>query len=258
MSLFSFGSGGSSSSGSSLDVGSSQSISQAVSQAGGQSNQNIAFADIFSQLYGQGASRALGGKKENPALQLFSGGIEFLQNLTNNSGVESLKGIVEGDSSALDNNLMRLQDSLGRLFREEINPAITSDAVGSGTLGGGRQGVAQAGAARGIAEQFSQGAASLISGDQQRKDTAATTLAGLIQQGSSLGLDNLGNLLSVGVEANTNLAPLAALSSIIGDPTVLTQSSDFSNAINQSLAESFSVGASSQRGRSRDQSFSLS
>lgn len=245
MGLLSFGKDKSVSSGSSLDFsfGRSGSFGESIdrataeSQAGGVSSQAIAFEDIFGSLFSNAASRALGGNN-SPAQQLFSGGLNFLQTLQDNAGIDALKKRISGPSEALQGNLTALQESLGRLFREELNPAITGDAISAGALGGSRQGVAQGAAARGIAEQFSQGAASLISADQTQRDEAATTLSSLLTEGASLGLQNLGGLFELGLEGELNLAPLSALKGIIGDPTVLTQAQDFSRSFSESLGES--------------------
>jgi hypothetical protein len=185
--------------------------------------------------------------------------------LQDNAGITALEKRVSGPSEALQANLDTLQSSLGRLFKEELNPAITGSAVAAGTLGGGRQGVAQAGAARGIAEQFSAGASTLISEDQAQRDDAAATLSALLTEGAGLGLSNLGGLFELGLEGQLNLAPLTALSQILGSPTVLTEAQDFSKSFSESLGESFqeafsqdfSFGTSQQQSKSKGFSLGL-
>lgn len=247
--------GGSKSRTSSKDISANISESMGSSYSGGRSSQSIAFNDIFRNLYSNAASKALDPRNANPAQQLFSGGLKFLSELTENSGIKGLENIISGSDNALENNLGALQSSLGRFFSEELNPAITSDAVATGSLGGGRQGVAQGIASRGVAEQFSQGAASLINANQQRTDSASTSLAQLMQQGSSLGLDNLGNLLGIGTEAETGLAPLSMLSQILGGPTTLTESEERSRASNYGMSSGFSYGTST--GKSSSFNFGL-
>lgn len=268
-----FGSNKSSSQGSSLDfsVGRSGSVAGATdvasagSEGGGFSSQSIAFQDIFKQLFSSASTKALGATGDSPASQLFSGGLDFLKNLQSNSGLTALENRVNGAGNALDKNLETLQASLGRLFKEELNPAITASAVGDGALGGGRQGVAQAGAARGIAEQFSAGASNLIAADQSQRDQAAATLSTLLTEGAGLGLSNLGGLFELGLEGQINLAPLSALSQILGSPTVLTEAQDFSKSFSESLGESFqeafsedfSFGTSQQTSKSKGFNFGL-
>lgn len=246
MGLFSFGSTESRSEGSSLDFSFGRSGSTAGSfdratagsRAGGVSQQAIAFQPIFSRLFGNAASRAL-GEIDSPAQMLFAGGMDFLDTLQGNAGVDALARRVTGPNEALQTNLSALQENIGRFFKEEINPAITTEAIGAGALGGGRQGVAQGRAARAVTEQFTQGAASLIQADQAQRDEAATNLANILTEGAALGLESLPGLLQLGVEGEVNLAPLSALSQILGPATVLTQARDFSRSFSESLGESF-------------------
>lgn len=263
---FSFGSSGSKSFGSSLDFsfgrsGSrGESLDRANSNAvsGGTSSQSIAFEPLLSQLFSTATTRAMSAGP-SPAAMLFSGGLDFLSRLSGNAGTEALARRVTGPNDALQANLDALRENLGRLFSEEINPAITNEAIAGGTLGGGRQGVAQGQGIRAIAEQFTQGAASLISTDQAQRDEAASTLGSLLAEGSRIGLENLSGLLNIGVEGQTNLAPLSALAQILGAPTVLTESQDFSRAISESLGmsleesfgEDFSFGQSQTSSKSR-------
>lgn len=266
MGLLSFGSSRSESSGSSLDFSAGRSGSfgesldraESRAMAGGVSTQDIAFSPIFSRLFSNAASRAL-GDIESPAQMLFSGGLDFLDTLQNNAGLDALASRVTGPNEALQGSLQTLQESLGRLFREEINPAITSEAIGAGALGGGRQGVAQAQGTRAIAEEFTRGASSLIQADVEQRQEAATTLGTLLTEGASLGLQNLPGLLQLGVEGQVNLAPLSALANILGPATVLTDARDFSRSFSESLgtsfqeafSEDFSFGTSQQRSTSK-------
>lgn len=267
MALFGFGGGSSKSSGSSFDFsrGTSTSTGRSFDTAtsgsvgGGSSSQGIAFAPIFADLFQQASGRAMNAGP-NPANMLFSGGLDFLDRLQGNAGIDALERRVSGPNTALEGNLQALQESLGRFFSEEINPAITNDAIAGGQLGGGRQGVAQGLGARAVTEQFSQGASSLISEDQAQRDAAAGKLGDLIGGGASTGLGALQSLLGIGMEGATNLGPLSMLAQILGGPTVLGQSSDFSRSFSESLgqsfqdafSENFSVGTSQQSSKSKN------
>lgn len=272
MALFGFGASGSKSQGSSFDfsqgrsgsTGRSFDAATSGSIGGGSSSQEIAFAPIFADLFKTASSRAMGAGP-SPANMLFSGGLNFLERLQGNAGTDALQRRVSGPNTALEGNLQALRENLGRLFSEEINPAITNEAIAGGQLGGGRQGVAQGLGARAIAEQFTQGAASLISDDQMQRDAAAGKLGDLLGSGASTGLGALQSLLGIGMEGQTNLGPLSQLAQILGGPTVLGQSSDFSRAFSESLgqsfqdafSENFSVGTSQQTSKSKSASFSL-
>lgn len=271
-SVFGFGSSRSSSQGSSFDLsrgrsgstGRSFDTSRSGSTGGGVSSQEIAFAPIFADLFSEASGRAMGAGP-NPANMLFSGGLDFLERLQGNAGTDALERRVSGPNVALEGNLQALQERLGRLFSEEINPAIAGEAIATGQLGGGRQGVAQGLGARAIAEQFTQGAASLISEDQAQRDTAAGTLGELLSGGAATGLGALQSLLGIGMEGATNLGPLSMLAQILGGPTTLSSSVDFSNAFSESLgqsfqdafSENFSVGTSQQSSTSKSRNFNL-
>lgn len=272
MSLFGFGGSSSRSQGSSFDfsqgrsgsTGRSFDTAVSGSTGGGSSSQAIAFAPLFEQLFSTASGRALNAGP-SPANMLFSGGLNFLDRLQGNAGIDALTRRVSGPNAALEGNLQALRENLGRLFSEEINPALTKDAIAGGQLGGGRQGVAQGIGTRAIAEQFTQGAASLISDDQAQRDAAAGQLGELIGSGASTGLGALQSLLGIGMEGATNLGPLQQLAAIMGGPTTLTSSSDFSRAFSESLgqsfqdafSENFSVGTSQQSSKSKSTSFSL-
>lgn len=215
---------------------------------------DIAFADIFAELYG-GATGAAGRMAESApgfnetARQLFSSGANFLDTLSGGAGAAYLEDRVSGASPVLDDQIGALQDDLGRLFREELDPAITARAVAGGTLGGGRQGVAQGRAADAVAREFTRGATELRSADIAARDAAARDLEGLRAASAGTGLGALPGLLGVaegGFQAE--IAPYLALAQIMGGPTTLagSESESFSESealdIARQIAESFSRG----------------
>lgn len=224
--MFSFGKQKQSSQSTSLDVGygvsGSESLSDSLSRARSGSGQQIAFEDIIRELY-TGATGAAGkvsalvpGLTEQ-ANQLFTGGVNFLDQL-------------QRDPSLVDAQVDQLGEDLGRFMREDINPALVSRGVATGTLGGGRQGVAQGAAARALTEQFTRGATGLRVADQQASIAAATA-----------GLGALPGLFDVAEGAfGAELMPYSALSSIIGAPTTLTSSFSESDAIAQAISRAFS------------------
>src|SRR5690606_26675544 len=179
---FSFGSSKSRSSSSSLDFGAqssfslSDSISRAIAESFGQSTsfgtsesggtsfgrgvstQRIANADVLNQLYRQALSAVPStGLFTGQAAQLFEGGLSILDRLGVGAGQDFLRSRVSGESPVLEEQIGALGSDLGRFFREELNPAITARAVAGGTLGGGRQGVAQGRAAESVAREFQRG-----------------------------------------------------------------------------------------------------
>lgn len=236
--------------GSNVAVSGDTSSSYGRSTAGGTSRttQDIAFEDIYSQLYGGASTAARGavanaGQLAEVAQQLFSGGSQFLEGIGGDAGTQYLEDRLSGENPVLQEQIDLLREDTGRLFSEELNPAITSRAVAGGTFGGGRQGVAQGMAMETAADQFTRGAVALRSNDMAMRDQAAATVAENSLAGAATGLGALPGLLDLvnsGVTAEMGI--YGGLSSILGGPTVLSQSqaADFSQSSSQSIADAFS------------------
>lgn len=247
--MFNFGTNKSSSQSSSYGYNSS--FSDSLSQA--QSQQRIAFEDIFRELY-TGAAGAAGKAAgmvplfQGQAADLYSSGVGFLDKLGVGAGEDYLSSRLT-DTSARDAQLGALKTGLGELFRDEINPAITSRAVAGGTLGGGRQGVAQGVAAGKLGQAYQQGAASIFATDQAQRDAAASALISGRNTAAGIGLSSLPGLFNV-AEGGLNAAqsPYATLAGILGGPTVLGSSSEIAAALSRAFGEDFS--SSSSKGKS--------
>lgn len=242
--------GASSSSSFGLSGSQGQQSSLGTSVSGGQSSttQSIAFEDLFAKLFG-GANAAAAGVNTagitGAANRLFSGGVDFLGQLQGGAGQDALKARI-GDTSARDAQLGALKTSLGDLFNEQLLPGITSQAVSAGTLGGSREAIAQAQAAKAVGGQFAQGAAQIIGTDQAQRDAAAAQLAGIDVSGAQAGLAALPGLFGLAnAGANAPLDVFGKLASIYGGPTVLSQSSaqqsatatDIANAMSSSFGQ---------------------
>ena len=150
---------------------------------------------------------------------------------------------------------------MGTLFNEELNPAITARHVSGGTLGGGRQGVAQAQAVGRVQREFAGGAADIISRDQLARDQAAGTLMAGRTAAAGVGaslIPGLSNVAQAGLGAP--LSPYSTLSSILGGPTALTdsQSTQFSESDSESVARAISEALGFQYGTSQSTSSSKS
>lgn len=245
-----FGFGGSSSKSQSSSYGYNESFSDSLSQAS--SNQRIAFEDIFRELYtgATGAASKAAGMVplfQGQAADLFSSGADFLDRLGVGAGEDYLQSRLT-DTSTRDAQLNVLKSRMGELFNEELNPAITARGVATGTLGGGRQGVAQGQAAQRVAREFSAGATDIISRDQAAKDTAAGALMTGRTQASAVGLSALPGLYDVAEGGlNAGLSPYAALSQVLGGPTVLGSSEEIAAAISRAFGEDFSQSSSKSK-----------
>lgn len=277
MALFSFGGSKSKSQSSSLDLGygysgsgsESGSFGESSSVSGGRSSQRIAFEDIFAELYGNASGAAGRVAQLAPALtdqanMLFSGGLGFLDAL--GGGSEFLESRVSGESPVLQQQIDALGADLGEFFREELNPTITGEAVATGTLGGGRQGVAQAEAAEQVAQEFQRGVVGLRTADVAARDSAARALLQSRISGAGVGLSALPGLFGVAQGGfGAELAPYTALAGILGGPTTLTESeqfgrassTDIARAISQAFGEDFRYGKSQSSSSSKSFNFGL-
>jgi hypothetical protein len=241
----------SSSQSSSSSYGYSNSFSDSLSQAA--SKDRVAFEDVFAQLYG-GAAGAAGKAAElvpmfqGQAAELYSGGTRFLDTLEQESPLMARLS----ETGTADEQIRALGDDLGMFLREELNPAITSRGVATGTLGGGRQGVAQGRAVSSVAREFQRGATGIRTADVNRRDTLAGMLAEDQLGRASTGLAALPSLYGLAEGGLTaGLAPYAALSSILGGPTVLGESADFATSTARALSEETS------QSKSKSKSFSF-
>jgi hypothetical protein len=221
------------------------------SQQASTSSQNVFQSGVFQDLYGK-ASTAAGGAAANAgelrtaAQQLFTGGNQFLEQLGGDAGSAYLEDRLSADNPVLEQQISQLQQDTGRLFREELNPAITSRTVAGGTFGGGRQGVAQGLAAEGAARVFNQGATALRAGDIASRDAVAQSIATNSLSAASTGLGALPSLLQVLERGNNaELGTYGQLSQILGGPTTLTTAQSLAKAYGEQTSQSSGYGRGS-------------
>lgn len=206
-----------------------------------------------------GAEGAAGGLDPSmltdAANQLFSGGQRFMDQIGGDAGSQYLEDRLGGDNDVLQQQIDLLGEDLGKFFSDELNPAITSQAVGGGQLGGGRQGVAQGQALQQVGDQFTRGATALRAGDIAARDAAAGTLAGNTVQGSAVGLQGLGGLADIAnMGFSADMAPAQLLASILGGPTTLNTAGSTSADFARSFSQSY--GASQATNKSKGKSVS--
>jgi hypothetical protein len=226
----------------------SRSNSNSLSGGSSSSGQEIAFSDMFRSLYGgasdAAANVAMGAPElQSTAKQLFTGGSQFLQSLGGNAGTNYQESRLNGTNPDVENLIASMKTDAGNLFSDQINPAITSRAVAGGTLGGGRQGVAQGVAAAQVANDFTRNAAQIRYSDVQNKDAIAANVAGNSIAAAGTGLGALPGMLDIFERGqNAELAPYSSLSQILGGPTTLSssESSNFAESTAQSAADAFS------------------
>ena len=186
--------------------------------------------------------------------QGFDQGLQALQAQTqgNTPALQALQQQALGQNPQLQNQVNQLGTDINRQFQQAL-PGITSQAVGGGQLGGGRQGVAQGLLGQSSIDAFQRGATQLRGDDIGRQLQAAQSLGGLqgqaagqlgglgqagflgqgqLQQQGQLGAGqlNLQGQQALGGQFNLGLAPFSAqfgplqsLAQILGKPTVLSQ-----------------------------------
>lgn len=250
---------------SSVSGGSSVSSSGSASR----SFTDIAFADIFRELYSGATGVADRAANLVPALadqarQLFAGGVSFLDDLqaagAPDAGADYLAARVAGESPVLEEQIGALGEDLSRFFGEELNPQITEAAVRSGALGGGRQGVAQGLASEAVAREFARGATSLRAADVAARDAAARDLSGNLRAteanriaAAGTGLGALPGLFGIAQGGfGAEFAPYQALASILGGPVTLAGSESTSSS--SSAAHDFAEAVSRATGYSEERS----
>lgn len=148
-------------------------------------------------------------------------------------------------------------------------PGITSEAVGGGQLGGGRQGVAQAGALDAASEAFTKGSLDIRSQNQAQLDELAAGIAQRDIQGAEVGLAGSPGLQEIASGGFTSgLVGMEFLANILGGPTVLGESSsqssglasaeDFARAFSESFGSSVSGSDSQSTSKTESKSKSSS
>ena len=236
--------------GTSSSLSTSTQESGSVAKATSTSTQDIAFADLFSLLYGDAIGAAGKASANIPGFQsqaagLFNAGKGFLDEIGSDVGRTFLDERITGDDDILEKQLAGLSEDVGRFFSEELIPGVTSSAVGAGQKGGGREGVAQGKAIEVAAREFRRGSTELRLADRTSRENLALGVAGIDQQGKLGAAAAVPGLLGL-AEAGTfaDLSVSERLSAIFGTATALTTSESESTAdafsIADSIAESFS------------------
>ncbi len=208
-------------------------IGGSTTSSSSSSSQSIFESDIFARLFGD-ASNIAGNINTSgltdAANELFSGGQSFLGDLQSLSAGDDVSGQflrdrISGEGGFVDENIAALGEDLGQFFSEELLPGITSQAVGGGQLGGGRQGVAQGKAIESVGREFRRGSLEIRNADLRQRQDAATALSGQRQSAAVAGLTGAQQQFDLANAATlTPFSPFLTLANILGGPTTLTES----------------------------------
>ncbi len=220
-------------------IGGSKSSSQSSS------SQSVFSADLFRKLFGDASNIA--GSIDTQGLtdaanKLFTSGSGFLGDLQQLSAGTDVSGQflsdrVSGEGGFVDENIAALGEDLGQFFNEELLPGITSEAVGGGQLGGGRQGVAQGKAIESVGREFRRGSLEIRNADLRQRTEAATALSAQKLSASQAGLTGVQQQFDLANAATlAPFSPFLTLAQILGDPTTLTESQSSSKSKSLSIS----------------------
>lgn len=214
-------------------------ISGSSSSSQSTSSQQVFSADLFRQLF-SGASNVAGGIDTqgltDAANSLFSSGSGFLDSLQEQSAGTDVAGQflsdrISGEGGFVDENIAALGEDLGQFFNEQLLPGITSEAVGGGQLGGGRQGVAQGKAIESVGREFRRGSLDIRNADLAQRTDAARTLSATKLSASQAGLTGVQQQFDLANAATlTPFSPFLTLAQILGNPTTLSESESSSKS----------------------------
>lgn len=242
-----FGIGGSTSE-SRTDSSSFDNLDQSSFDIGG-SSQQIAFEDLFRDLFGGASVAASGintGGLASAAQGLFSSGGGFLESLeSGGAGGEFLRDRLGRSDEIVGEQVGVLGTDIEKFLTESVLPNINQTGISAGTFGGTRGGVARGLAGEAAISEFARGSTDIRARERGATDAIATSLLQSTNQAAGVGLGGLSDVLGLAESgAFAGLSPFAALAQILGDPTV--------------LGESFDLGGSRTTGRAGSQSTSTS
>lgn len=260
MGLFSFGGSSSRSRSNSRSNSSSFDNLDAFNFGRSDSSSRVAFEDVFARLFGgaEGAAGAVDtGALAGNANLLFGSGLDFLSGLDEGgAGAEFLEGELGRSGDLVNEQISNLSGDLGEFLNETILPSIKSSGVEAGNLGGSRGEVAKGIASEGLLEEFARGSTDIRLRERGRLTGIARDLDASETARSQIGLDSLPGLFGLAESSSlAGLSPFAALASILGPQTTLTDSSSFDTGSTTGRAGSRSASTSSSSSRSSSVNF---
>lgn len=219
------------------------------------SSQEVAFEDLFQNLFGGASAAASGintGGLAGAASQLFNSGSGFLSSLEGGgAGGEHLRDRLSRSDGIADEQVDILGEDVNRFLTESVLPGINQTGISAGTFGGSRGEVARGIAGEGAIREFRRGASDIRAGERDRTDSIASNLLASNTSQAQAGIGGLSDVLGLAESsAFADLSPFAALSQILGDPTVLGESFGFDVGGSESTGRAGSTSTSSSRSRS--------
>ena len=200
-----------------------------------QSSSSNSFIDpsqlgYLQQMWGNASGQVAGGLGQGG----FGQAQQFVNQIGNNPFQQNLMQFAQPNNEMVQGNIDMLGQNLSDQFNNTIMPGIQSNAIGAGALGGGRQGVAQGIAAQGVSNAFAQGSQGIMNNAYNQANQASQFGSNFNTQQAMAGLSGLGQF------QQQQFAPMDFLSSILGNPAILSQSqgSDTSSHVDFKFAAS--------------------
>ena len=221
-----------------MSVGGGKSKSSG-SSGGSQSMKSFISPDqlpFLKQLWGAGTEGIL---NQGVGAADVAGGAGFMQDLQNNPFAAGLMQFAQPNNQMAQQNIDLLGQNMNQNLQRNLLPGITDTSIQSGGLGGGRQGIAQGLALQGTQQAFGQGSQDILNNAYNQANQAT-------QFGANWGTNNaMQGIMGLGQLQQQQFAPLLALAQILGNPTVLQESSGSNKSKNSSSGWNMSMGFAS-------------
>jgi hypothetical protein len=219
------------------------------------STSNIAFADLFKQLYSGASAKAfsLADSFSNAdARSLFNGGTDLLKSLQKGPADEYLSSRLTGANEALESQIASLKNDAGDVFSNKILPALTRRGIGSGTFGGSRGAIAEGQAAGELGRGLMSTIGGLRSNDMNARDSLAQFMNTSQLARTQTGLSALPGLFDLQQGSQLGaLAPYQSLAQILGGPTVLSDAQSTNSSISDAFSQAIQQSGSTSRSKGR-------
>lgn len=211
--------------------GKSEDQSANTSSGMNQSYINKAQLDSLKQLWGQSTNQILNQDLGQANTNAQNSMIAGIQNNPFMQGVNQTRDYVNNAKQQIG----VLRNDLQKQFSDVLLPQIGDAAIQGGSLGGGRQGVAQGMAAEGMQNALSAGASSIYNNAFNAANQAQQFGAQQFLNQQTAGMQALGQA------QQQQYAPLLALAQILGNPAILSRGNQAGSGFSRGSDEKFSI-----------------
>ena len=207
------------------------------SASGSQSMKSFISPDqlpFLKRLWGEGTAGIL---DQGIGAADTAGGAAFMGGLYQNPFAQQLGQFAQPNNEMAQANIGLLGQNLNQNLQRNLLPGITDTSIQSGGLGGGRQGIAQGLALQGTQQAFAQGSQDILNNAYNQANQAT-------QFGTNWATNNaMQGITGLGMLQQQQFAPLLALAQILGNPTVLQESTGKNKSSGSSNSWNMGFGA---------------